>query len=102
MAGFKATPEQLDALGKHIDTEQAQIATQITRFNGIVDDLQAGWKGDAFAAYDALQQRVNQLLTNINKQLDDIGELMTKGSIAYAQNEAEVKQQMSSITAALG
>ncbi|NUU21702.1 MAG: WXG100 family type VII secretion target [Streptomycetaceae bacterium] len=103
MAGsFKATTEQLDALAKHIDSEQALIAGQIQKFNGIVDFVQAGWQGDAFKAFDALQDRVNQLLTMLNQQLDDIGVLMGKGATAYAQTEAANKQQITAITSALG
>ncbi|WTW94602.1 WXG100 family type VII secretion target [Streptomycetaceae bacterium NBC_01309] len=103
MAGsFKATTEQLDALAKKIDSEQAAIQGQITRFNGIVDFVQAGWQGDAFRAFDTLQDRVNVLLTQLNQQLDDIGVLMGKGAINYAQTEEANKAQISQITSALG
>lgn len=103
MAGsFKATTEQLDALAKKIDSEQAAIQGQITRFNGIVDFVQAGWQGDAFRAFDALQDRVNVLLTQLNQQLDDIGVLMGKGAVNYAQTEEANKAQISQITSALG
>lgn len=103
MAGsFKATTEQLDALAKKIDTEQAAIQGQITKFNGIVDFVQAGWQGDAFRAFDALQDRVNVLMTQLNRQLDDIGVLMGKGAINYAQTEEANKAQITQITSALG
>ncbi|MEU8134893.1 WXG100 family type VII secretion target [Streptodolium elevatio] len=103
MAGsFKATTEQLDALAKKIDSEQAAIQGQITRFNGIVDFVQAGWQGDAFRAFDTLQDRVNVLLTQLNQQLDDIGVLMGKGAVNYAQTEEANKVQISQITSALG
>ncbi|MCF2533663.1 WXG100 family type VII secretion target [Yinghuangia soli] len=103
MAGsFKATTEQLDALAKKIDSEQAAIQGQITRFNGIVDTVQAGWQGDAFRAFDQLQDRVNMLLTQLNQQLDDIGVLMGKGAVNYAQTEEANKAQISAITSALG
>ncbi|WP_436777683.1 WXG100 family type VII secretion target [Yinghuangia sp. YIM S09857] len=103
MAGsFKATTEQLDALAKKIDSEQAAIQGQITRFNGIVDFVQAGWQGDAFRAFDTLQDRVNVLLTQLNQQLDDIGVLMGKGAVNYAQTEEANKAQISQITSALG
>jgi WXG100 family type VII secretion target len=103
MAGsFKATTEQLQALATKIDTEQAAISGSITRFNGLVDGVQAGWQGEAFAAFDALQARVNTLLVQLNQQLDDIGVLMGKGAVNYAETEAANKQQISNITAALG
>lgn len=105
MAGagsFKATTEQLQALAQKIDTEQASIGGSITRFNGLVDSIQAGWQGDAFAAFDALQARVNTLMVQLNQQLDDIGVLMGKGAVNYAEAETANKQQISTITAALG
>lgn len=99
---FKATTEQLQALAQKIDAEQAAIGGNITRFNGLVDAVQAGWQGEAFAAFDALQARVNTLLVQLNQQLDDIGVLMGKGAVNYAETEAANKQQISTITAALG
>lgn len=103
MAGsFKATTEQIQALAKTIDAEQIAIDGQVKRFNGIVDAVQAGWQGDAFKAFDLLQDRVNVLLTTLNKQLDDIGVMMGAGAVNYKAAEEANAQQITAITQALG
>lgn len=103
MAGaYKASIEELDALAQRIDRDQAEITSLITTFHGVVDGVQGAWQGAAFTAFDTLQERVNQLLKELNLELDGIGQIMGTGAKNYRAVEDANMQQMSSITAALG
>ncbi|MDI2132467.1 WXG100 family type VII secretion target [Yinghuangia seranimata] len=103
MAGaYKATIEELDALAKRIDADQAEINGLILGFNAVVDGVATAWQGEAAMAYKRLQEKVNELMKNLNVQLDGIGQMMGAGAKNYREVEEANKQQMASITAALG
>ncbi|MDH6128583.1 WXG100 family type VII secretion target [Kitasatospora sp. GP82] len=95
MAGqFTTTAEEMTAFANRIGEVNGQIQGEIQRLNTLVDEIKAGWQGQAAAAYQQLQQRFNEDATALNKVLDEIKQAIEATTKAYSQTEQEQQSSM--------
>ncbi|WP_441246061.1 WXG100 family type VII secretion target [Kitasatospora sp. McL0602] len=100
MAGqFKTTAEEMNAFANRIGEVNAQVQGEIQRLNTLVDEIKAGWQGQAATAYGQLQARFNEDATALNKVLDEIKQAIEATTKLYSATEQE---QQSSMTHAGG
>jgi len=92
-------PPQEDIAGvaqQYIDAVNAGVQGEITRLQGVVDDITAGWKGEAANAYHQLQTQVNTDATRLNDILRSIKEAIDLTSRNYAQSDEEQRTSLAS------
>ncbi|GAA2272939.1 WXG100 family type VII secretion target [Kitasatospora sp. NPDC001175] len=91
---FTTTAEEMTAFANRIGEVNAQVQGEIGRLNTLVDEIQAGWKGQAAEAYKQLQHRFNDDATALNKVLDEIKQAIEATTKAYSQTEQEQQSSM--------
>ncbi len=90
MAGqFTTTAEEMTAFANRIGEVNQQVQGEIQRLNTLVDEIKAGWQGEAANAYGQLQARFNEDATALNKVLDEIKQAIEATTKQYASTEAE-------------
>lgn len=103
MAGqFQVTEDELNVLSGKIDTVRGQLQGEISRLNGVIDQIAAGWKGDAANAYHQLQNRWNEDARKMNDILSQIGEAVDSTRSSYVSSEDDQKSAVSSIMSDFG
>jgi WXG100 family type VII secretion target len=101
MAAFTATPEELDALAKHIGDISDQIQGQARTVQGAADGVASAWGGNAAAAFQQLMVRMNEDVTKLDRALQAIQEQISSSADVYARNEAEQEQSVQGIASRL-
>jgi WXG100 family type VII secretion target len=101
MSSFTATPEELDALAKHIGDISDQIQAEARTVQGAADGVASGWSGNAAAAFQSLMARMNEDVTKLDRALQAIQEQIASTADVYARNEAEQEQSVSGIAGRL-
>lgn len=96
---FTTAEEEMRAFATRIDTVNNSVQGEITRLQGVVDSITAGWKGDAANAYHTLQTQVNTDASKLNDILRSIREAIEITSKNYSQSDDEQRSSMASITA---
>ncbi|GAA0702891.1 WXG100 family type VII secretion target [Kitasatospora atroaurantiaca] len=95
MAGqFTTTAEEMQAFANRIGDVNAQIHGEIQRLNTLVDEIKAGWQGQAATAYQQLQTRFNEDAQALNKVLDEIKQAIEATTKAYSATEQEQQSSM--------
>ncbi|GAA1991725.1 WXG100 family type VII secretion target [Kitasatospora viridis] len=89
MAGtFTTTAEEMRAFSKHINDVAGQIQSEIGKLNSLIDEIAAGWQGQAATAYHTLQSQWNDDATALNKVLLDIAGAIDTTTKNYSQTES--------------
>jgi WXG100 family type VII secretion target len=91
---FTTTAEEMSAFANRIGEVNSQIHGEIQRLNQLVDEIKAGWQGQAAQAYQQLQTRFNEDADRLNKVLDEIKQAIEATTKAYSQTEQEQQSSM--------
>lgn len=97
MGAFNVTPDELDALAKHIGDISDQIQAEARTVQGAADGVASGWAGNAAAAFQSLMARMNEDVTKLDRALQAIQEQISSSADVYARNEAEQEQSVTGI-----
>ena len=99
---FTTSADDMKQFSSHIADVNHQIQQQLSRLEGIVSTVAAGWSGDAAIAYQTLQGRWNADAAKLNTILGEIKDAIDATSAQYTSTEGDQSSSMSKITAALG
>lgn len=99
---FKTTAEEMTAFANRIGEVNAQVQGEIGKLNNLVDEVKAGWQGQAATAYGQLQARFNDDATQLNKVLDEIKQAIEATTKLYAATEQDQHSAMNSAAGSLG
>ncbi|MFI5534588.1 WXG100 family type VII secretion target [Kitasatospora sp. NPDC051853] len=86
----------MNAFANRIGEVNASVQGEIQRLNTLVDEIKAGWRGQAAAAYQQLQTRFNEDATKLNQVLDEIRQAIVATTQAYTATEEEQRAAMNS------
>ncbi|WP_267246108.1 WXG100 family type VII secretion target [Streptomyces sp. PR69] len=86
---LKVTSSEITELARKINAFQAELNARITSLNGVVDRIQAGWKGAASQAYDVVQSDLNKQLRNVQRDLDNLENLVKMSADGFDAQEIE-------------
>ncbi len=95
---FTTTEEEMRAFATRIDTVNGQVQGEITRLQGVVDNITSGWKGQAANAYNQLQNQVNADASKLNEILRSIKDAIDVTSKNYSQSDDEQRSSMTGIS----
>lgn len=101
MSGFDVTPEELDALAKHIGDISDQIQAQARTVKGAAEGVAGGWGGAAASAFQQLMVRMDEDVRKLDQALQSIQEQIASTSDVYRRNEAEQENTVSGIAGRL-
>ncbi|GAA1370609.1 MULTISPECIES: WXG100 family type VII secretion target [Streptomyces] len=103
MAGqFQVTEDELRVLSGKIDTVRGQIQGEISRLNGVIDQIASGWKGEAATSYHQLQNRWNEDARKMNGILGDIKDAVDSTRTNYNASEDQQNSEISKIMSDFG
>jgi WXG100 family type VII secretion target len=98
MAGqFNVTAEEMNSFANRIGEVNQQVQGEIGRLNSLVEQIAAGWQGQAAEAYKQMQQRFNEDANALNKVLDEIKQAIEATTKAYAATEEEQRSSVGRI-----
>ncbi|MCM2392880.1 MULTISPECIES: WXG100 family type VII secretion target [Streptomyces] len=83
------TSGELVGLSGKIDKFQQELNSRITSLNGVVDRIQAGWKGAAQQEYDRVQAELNRRLRDVQRDLDNLQQLVKMSADGFDAQETE-------------
>ena len=101
MSAFTATPEELDALAKHIGDISDQIQGQARTVKGAADGVASAWGGNAATAFQNLMMRMDEDVRKLDQALQSIQEQIASTSDVYRRNEEEQESSVSGIASRL-
>ncbi|MEU2431133.1 MULTISPECIES: WXG100 family type VII secretion target [unclassified Streptomyces] len=86
---LNVTTGELVRLAGKVQTLQNELNSRITSLNGVVDRIQAGWKGAAMQAYDATQANLNNRLRGVQRDLENLENLIKMAASGFDEQELE-------------
>ncbi|MFD9699155.1 WXG100 family type VII secretion target [Lentzea sp. NPDC059081] len=98
MGAFTTTPEELDALAKHIGDISEQIQAQARTVKGAAEGVSSAWGGMAATAFQNLMVRMDEDVRKLDQALQAIQEQIASTSQVYARNETEQEQAVTGIS----
>ncbi|MBC8093501.1 MAG: WXG100 family type VII secretion target [Pseudonocardia sp.] len=102
MDGFNATPEELAGAARFASTTHGEVSGELGRLAGRMEQVRAGWSGDAQLSFAAVMERWNTSARSLNEALDGIATALGASGTAYATQDAEASTSISRISEALG
>ncbi|MFI1015734.1 WXG100 family type VII secretion target [Streptomyces sp. NPDC020965] len=99
---LKVTSSEITALSGKIDSFQNELSNRITSLNGVVDRIQAGWKGAASQEYDRVQSDLNLRLRNVQRDLENLQNLVKMSADGFDAEESERISSFRKMEAAKG
>ncbi|NKE61929.1 WXG100 family type VII secretion target [Lentzea sp. PSKA42] len=97
MGTFSLTPEDLDALAKHIANVNDSTQGTLRQVRSSVEGVQSSWQGTAATAFQNLMTRFDEDARKVQEALMSICEQISSSSEVYKQQEAESEQSVSTI-----
>lgn len=95
---FQLTPEDLDALAKHISEVNDQTQGTLRSIRGAADSVAGGWSGMAATAFQNLISRFEEDAKRVQEALMEICSQISSSADVYKRNEEDQHQAVSSIT----
>lgn len=92
MAGFKVTPEELQAGSTHIAGFARQIGEQLQQTRTEVTRLADGWTGAAHTSFEDAMRKFDSAAKQQQEALATLSDLLGKGSQHYADTEDAVRK----------
>ncbi|MFK4227656.1 WXG100 family type VII secretion target [Streptomyces sp. NPDC019890] len=86
---LNVTSGEITGLSKQIDKFQNELNSRITSLNSVVDQIQAGWKGAASQEYDRVQKDLNLRLRNVQRDLENLQNLVKMSADGFDAQETE-------------
>ena len=98
MAEFTATPEQLKAAAKEMDSKNADLQATLQQFITGAEGISHSWAGEAQRAFHIMSGRFHDDMTKLNNALLQMSHTMTETAADYSRQEADNQQSISHIT----
>ncbi len=86
---LNVTRAELHRLEAALERMKGTLTHRIGVLNGVVEGISASWRGDAAAAYQALQRQVNDDARRLNEILESIREAVAAAKSGFAVGEQE-------------
>ncbi|MFI9588118.1 WXG100 family type VII secretion target [Streptomyces sp. NPDC052236] len=86
---LNVTAGEITGLAGKVQTFQTELNGRIGSLNGVVDRIQAGWQGAASKEYDTVQQRVNNRLRGMQRDLENLENLIRMSADGFSAQEDE-------------
>ncbi|MGI5403293.1 WXG100 family type VII secretion target [Streptomyces sp. CA-135486] len=99
---LNVTSSEITGLSGKIDKFQTELNSRITSLNGVVDRIQAGWKGAASQEYDRTQADLNRRLRNVQRDLENLQNLVKMSADGFDNQETERIQSFRKMEATKG
>jgi WXG100 family type VII secretion target len=97
---FSITDDSVNQHASNLETSISALNSQANAFINAIAPLPQVWKGQAFQSWDALTQRWNQAMADLNKALTDIQTRVGSSGRLYDQYHAEQTSQLQSTMSA--
>ncbi|MFJ8821659.1 WXG100 family type VII secretion target [Streptomyces sp. NPDC102467] len=99
---LRVKDEDLTKLGKDLDGMQEHLTKQVQRMDGIVDTIEAGWKGPAASAYRDFHRAAAEDAVRIREVMKLIESAVRMSREGFTERELDVLQQMRQIKVDIG
>lgn len=100
--GFGTTTEEMERAGRHVQSVNQTVQTELSMLRAKLDPLAGAWTGAAAAEFARLMMRWDTDARALNEALRSIGEAIQGSRASYQHHEEQQASSLSSITAALG
>lgn len=80
---------ELHKLELALEKMKGTLTQKISTLNGVVEGISGSWKGDAAAAYQGLQQQVNDDARRLNEILEFIKEAVVAAKGGFSASEQD-------------
>jgi WXG100 family type VII secretion target len=95
VTGIQVTPDDLDAVATQLQTGSDEVDKQLTTMKTSVENLaNAGWQGQAGAAFQETYQKWQTSAGTLKDALDGIKGLISESAKAYRAMEEELASKM--------
>ncbi len=84
---FKTDVATMTQAASNVDSINGQVQGELTRVQGIVEEVAASWKGQAQAAFQGLMERWNVSAKELNDALMSISENIRANAMAFDDAE---------------
>jgi WXG100 family type VII secretion target len=102
MSGAFATGDQeLITAAKDITDTNEEIRSILAGLNSAIDTVEGVWKGEAYRAFHALNERFDKDAKDLNDALASIAEQISGTVTAIVQQQQEQSESMNAITSRL-
>lgn len=99
---LRAKSEDLTKLADELDDMQEHLTKQVQRMDGIVDVIEAGWKGPAGSAYRDFHRAAAEDAVRIREVMKLLESAVRMSRDGFTERELDVLQQMRSISVDVG
>ncbi|MFI1400876.1 WXG100 family type VII secretion target [Streptomyces sp. NPDC020681] len=86
---LNVTSGDITGLSGKVDKFQLELGQRITSLHGVVDRIENGWKGSASGAYNTTQAEVNKQLRNVQRDLENLQNLLKMSADGFDEQEQE-------------
>lgn len=84
---FRTTTDVMHSTAGKVDTVNDQVQAELSRLQGVVDQVQGVWRGEAQAAFANLMVRWNDSARELRTALGSISENIRANARAFQQVE---------------
>jgi WXG100 family type VII secretion target len=100
-AHLKVSEDDLTRLAGDLDEMQRHIDSQVRRMDGIVDRIEAGWKGETGKAYRALHRAAAEDAVRIREILGVLEEAMRMSRDGFTEQELDTLRRLQRMESAV-
>ena len=86
---FKTEAEVMIATAGRVDTTNDEVAAELTRLQGVVDQVRASWTGSAQVSFDNLMNRYDASAQQLQEALTSISENIRSKARNFDSVEAQ-------------
>ena len=95
MSGIiRVTPAELEAMSSRYSNESAQVEEQISRLNGMIEELQSMWEGESSRAFADQYVALRPSFEDMAKLLEDVSLQLKNTAHALADADRQIASQI--------
>lgn len=96
--GFTGTPEQFQQAYQDLEVAKGDMEQNLSTLRDNIEATRAGWDGEAAQIFQTVMSRFDEKAANLNKALQDIGDMLQQSGVKYQQAEEEQHDRISAIS----
>ena len=101
MSGIEVNAATLHGAANDVRATRAEVDGELKTLLGVVQDLGAGWQGDASTGFQNLMGRWHQDATKLLHAMDEIADLLDKSGTVHTSNDQQQQDALNRIHQAL-
>ncbi|MEV7042543.1 WXG100 family type VII secretion target [Amycolatopsis sp. NPDC051061] len=95
--GFEGTPAQFTDAERRVTDVRVGMDQNIMTLADRIEATRAGWVGEAARAFDNIMRRFHDSATSMNKELQNIAELLEQAGSKYERSEQQQQEIMKAV-----